>query len=116
MPSHVFGAWTIPREHPRFLIDIRLVVRSEKVLHGRTKNLGEGGLGATIAGDLQLGEIVRLEFQLPEVPDPMAIHAEVRYRKGFQFGFKFINPTQEQCESIRRATRALPTDASGAHL
>lgn len=111
MPSPVSGEWTIKREHPRFLIDVRLVVRSESTLHGRTKNLSEGGLGATIAGDVHLGEIVRLEFNLPEIPELMVLHAEVRYRKGFQFGFKFINQTNHQREMIRKATRFLPIDA-----
>lgn len=81
-------------------------------MHGRTKNLSEGGIGATIAGDMELGSVVRLEFQLPEVPDPISIHAEVRYRQGFQFGFQFINQTSQQREVIRRATRSLQLDVT----
>jgi len=112
MPSPSSGQWSIAREYTRHLIDIRLIVKTSTVLHGRTRNLGEGGLGATVAGDMPLGEIVKLEFQLPEVPEPIQLHAEVRYRQGFQFGFKFINPTTEQMALIRRATRYLPLDVS----
>jgi hypothetical protein len=55
---------------------------------------------------------VRLEFMLPEVSEPLSLHAEVRYRQGFQFGFKFINQTDKQREVIRRATRALQLDVT----
>ncbi len=112
MDSPVSGPWTIKREHPRYLIDIRLVVRTTQLLHGRTKNLSEGGLGATIAGDMQLGSLVRLEFQLPDAPEMLSVHAEVRYRQGFQFGFRFINQTDGQRQIIRRATRALQLDVT----
>jgi len=106
------GQWPIAREYTRHLIDIRLIVKTTTVLHGRTRNLGEGGLGATVAGDMPLGEIVKLEFHLPEVPQLIQIHAEVRYRQGFQFGFKFINPSAEQVALIHRATRNLPLDVA----
>lgn len=100
--------WNTPRAFPRFLIDIRLVVRGKEVLHGRTKDLGEGGLGATIPGSIQIGEIAELEFQLPLHNEPLRFKAEVRYRQGFQYGFRFLHATEEQRALIRRATRELP--------
>jgi PilZ domain-containing protein len=106
------GPWSITREHERYLIDVRLVIRTGSVLHGRTKNISEGGLGATVAGDMKLGDIVRLEFQLPEHEQTLTFHAEVRYRQGFQFGFKFINPTAEQVQIIKRAIRYMPIDVT----
>jgi|SRR5579859_3912631 len=102
--------WPIPRKYPRFQVDLRLVVKAATILHGRTKNINEGGMAATIAGDMNLGEIVELQFQLPETHRPMKVHAEVRYRQGFQYGFKFINITDQQTEAIRRAVRKLPVD------
>lgn len=100
--------WPVTREYLRFTIDLRLIVRTSGKLYGRTKDLGDGGVGATVAGDIPVGEIVELEFQLPETDDPIMIYAEVRYRQGFQYGFRFVNPTDRQKESIRRATRNLP--------
>lgn len=96
--------WTLPRAHPRYLLDLRIVVRAKELLHGRTKDIAEGGLGATIAGDIHIGDIVELEFQLPEAHEPMKIRAEVRYRKGFQCGLKFLHATSEQRELIRKIT------------
>jgi hypothetical protein len=100
--------WPVTREYLRYVIDLRLVVRTSEKLYGRTKDLGDGGLGATVAGDIPVGEIVELEFQLPSADDPMTIYAEVRYRQGFQYGFRFVTPTDRQKETIRRATRNLP--------
>jgi len=102
--------WSTPRVFTRYLLDIRLVIRAkEEVLHGRTKDLGEGGLGAVIPGDIQIGDVVTLEFQLPLNIEPIVLQAEVRYCQGFQYGFRFLHATDEQRELIRRATRDLPT-------
>jgi len=90
------------------MIDLRLIVRAKTTLHGRTKNIGEGGLGATVAGDIALGEFVELQFQVPQCDDPLVIRAEVRYRQGFQYGFKFIDATEEQLTIIRNTVRELP--------
>jgi len=49
-----------------------------------------------------------LEFHLPSVNEPLTLKAEVRYRQGFQYGFRFLHPTERQRELIRRATRDLP--------
>jgi PilZ domain len=101
-------SWSTPRAFPRFLLDIRIVIRGSQVLHGRTKDLGEGGVGATIPGSIEIGHIVELEFQLPLQSEPIRMKAEVRYRQGFQYGFRFLHATDQQKAWIRRATRDLP--------
>lgn len=110
MQRPVPGTWAVSRQHGRFLIDLRLIVKAKTTLHGRTRNISEGGLGATVAGDIGLGEFVQLQLQLPEVEGPLVFRAEVRYRQGFQYGFKFINPTDKQVEIIRHAIRGLPLE------
>jgi hypothetical protein len=99
--------WSLPRAHPRFLLDLRLIVRAKETQHGRTKDIAEGGLGATIAGEIALGEIVELELQLSGTAEPLKLKAEVRYRRGFQYGFMFLQAAEQQKELIRRATHAL---------
>jgi hypothetical protein len=99
--------WTLPRAHSRYLLDLRIVVRTNETLIGRTKDIAEGGLGATIPSNIDIGEIVELELQLPGNPEPLKIKAEVRYRQGFQYGFKYIQTTEQQKEMIRRTTRDL---------
>jgi len=100
--------WSTPRAHPRFLLDIRITIHGDEVLYGRTKDLGEGGVGATIPGSIEIGEIVEVEFQLPLHLDPLRMRAEVRYRQGFQYGFRFLNATDQQRALIRRSVRDLP--------
>ena len=104
------ATWAATRKHGRFLIDLRLIVKSKTTLHGRTKNLGEGGMGATVAGDIPLGELVELQFQVPGATESLVVRAEVRYRQGFQYGFKFLHPSEQQLETIRNAVRNLPAD------
>lgn len=78
------------------------------VFHGRTKDISEGGLAATVAGELQTDSPVELEFHLPGKPSAMKLTAEVRYRQGFQYGFRFLEATREQRDMIREATVRLP--------
>jgi|SRR5476649_794243 hypothetical protein len=99
--------WTLPRSYSRYLLDLRIIVRTKETFIGRTKDLAEGGLGATIPNDIKIGEIVELELQLPENQEPLKVKAEVRYRQGFQYGFKYIHITEQQKEMIRRTTRDL---------
>jgi hypothetical protein len=94
----------MPRAYPRYAMDQRLILRAGMVFHGRTKDISEGGLGATIAGELQTDDPVELEFYLPGKLSPMKIMAEVRYRQGFQYGFRFLDVTPEQRFAIREAT------------
>lgn len=99
--------WTLPRAHTRYLLDLRIVVRAEETLIGRTKDIAEGGLGATIPNNIDIGKIVELELQLPDSKEPLKIKAEVRYRHGFQYGFKYVKITEQQKEMIRRTTHDL---------
>jgi hypothetical protein len=109
-PSGPADKWPIPRQSSRFLIDLRLVVRTDTMLHGRTRNISESGMAATVAGDINLNTIVELQFKLPGSHEPMKINAEVRYRQGSQYGFKFIKVTNQQAETIGRVLRKLPID------
>lgn len=94
--------------HRRFILDLRVTVRGTETLHGRTKDISEGGMGATIPGNLTLGQIVEIQLPLPNLDEPLIFTAELRYRQGFQYGFKFLHPTASQRETIRRITRELP--------
>ena len=100
------GNWAIARTHPRYVIDVRIVVDCGGKSYGRTQNVSEGGVGATVPANLKQGDIVQLTFQMPNA-DPLSISAEVRYARGFQYGFQFVNATAEQRSVIERSTRNL---------
>ena len=100
--------WSIPRAFPRHLLDQRIVLRSGGVFHGRTRDISEAGLGATVAGELPPNGLVDLEFNLPGKQTPLQLKAEIRYHQGFQYGFRFVEATEEQRALIREAIVNLP--------
>ena len=116
-PTRSSGKWPIDRRYPRFIVDLRLIVKpvgteAAATFHGRTKNISESGMAATLAGDLELGKLVELQFQLPGTGAGLTIRADVRYHHGSQYGFNFIGLTRQQIETIRQGTVGLPTDTS----
>lgn len=71
-------------------------------LWGRTNELGQDGIGATLSGELRVGEVVSLEFPIPIQPYLMKVRAIVRYSEGLRCGFEFLIVTSEQRETLRR--------------
>ena len=69
---------------------------------GRSTELGQDGIGATLTGDLESGEIVSLEIPLPLSPYPLKVRAIVRYRQGLRYGFEFLTLNNTQREMICR--------------
>lgn len=104
--------WRRHRRFNRYKLDIRVTITRERdgkeVLHGRCRHLGEGGLGAVLAGELPVGDIVHLEFTLPDHKEPMRMRAAVRHRHGFHHGFEFLTLSLAQLELIRKAAKTLP--------
>jgi PilZ domain len=89
-------------------MDQRLLLRAGTVFHGRTRDISEGGLGATVAGELKPDQPLELEFYLPGKLTPLRLLAEVRYHQGFQYGLRFLDITDEQRGLIREAIGDLP--------
>lgn len=69
---------------------------------GRTRELGQDGMGATLSGELQTGEVVSLEFSIPLPPHLMKLRAVVRYSEGLRCGFEFLVVTAEQRLAMRQ--------------
>jgi PilZ domain len=102
------------RRFPRFAVDTRMQVRmfqdgEFRGCWGRSTELGQDGIGATLTGDLEIGEIVSLEVPLPLSPYPLRVRAIVRYRQGLRYGFEFLTLTDIQRHMIRRACEMLAT-------
>jgi hypothetical protein len=90
-------------------MDQRLLLRGARaVFHGRTKDISESGLGAVVAGELDTGEPLQLEFYLPGKLNPVKLAAEVRYHQGFQYGFQFLDVSEQQRNMIRESIIVLP--------
>lgn len=69
---------------------------------GRTSELGEDGLGATLSGELHVGEVVSVEFAIPLPPDVAKLRAVVRYSEGLRCGFEFLVMTETQKITLRQ--------------
>lgn len=78
---------------------------------GRSTELGRDGIGATLTGDLETGEIVSLEIPLPLSPYPLKVRAIVRYRQGLHYGFEFLTLTEGQHDTVSRVCGMLATKA-----
>ncbi len=63
---------------------------------GRTSELSLDGIGATLSGELRIGEVVSLEFPIPLPPHVIKVRAVVRYSDGLRCGFEFLVVTDEQ--------------------
>lgn len=104
------------RRYPRFSIDLRMQVKMFQAgefrsCWGRSTELGQDGIGATLTGDLDSGEIVTLEIPLPLSPYPLKVRAIVRYRQGLHYGFEFLTLNEGQRDTIRRVCQMLATKA-----
>ncbi len=106
------NAYTVDaRDQPRFKMetDIRIYSRSCGLLKGRTVDISESGIAAMLTLEAPVGEMVELEFALPS--GPVAIHALVRQKNAFRYGFEFVD-TDSVHELIRRTCRDLAVDQS----
>ena len=95
------------RRFSRYRFDVRIqlsVFRDGQTVTywGRTSELGQDGIGATLSGELQIGEVVSLEFAIPLEPNVMKVRAVVRYSEGLRCGFEFLVVTDEQRMTLRQ--------------
>ncbi len=100
------------RRFPRYPVDVPVKISAMRqhgtaFLRGRTRDLGEGGLGAAIDGELAPGESVRLRVRFPDCSLTLQPTATVRYRKGSMLGFEFINLSPLQQAELRSCCRRL---------
>jgi hypothetical protein len=105
---------TYTRRFPRFAIDVRLQVKMFQAgefrsCWGRSTEMGQDGIGATLTGSLEPGEIVTLEIPLPLTPYPIKVRAIVRYRQGLRYGFEFLTLNDGQRDTIERVCQYLAT-------
>src|SRR5882724_2739529 len=104
------------RRFPRFNLDVRMQVKmfqggEFRTCWGRSTELGQDGIGGTLTGDLESGEIVTLEIPLPLSPYPLKVRAIVRYRQGLHYGFEFLTLNESQRDTIRRVCQMLAAKA-----
>ena len=91
----------VPRRFSRSRFDVRIQVAVFRegvttTCWGRTSELSMDGIGATLSGELRVGEVVSLEFPIPLPPHIIKLRAIVRYSDGLRCGLQFLVVTSEQ--------------------
>jgi len=109
MPVNIYpgvkphGAHEVLRHHPRILFSIPITLHhlchgGVRSTHGISLDLGEGGLGAIVQGEIDLGETVAIDLQLCDaVVTTVAI---VRHTSTVRSGFEFVGLTPEERAQI----------------
>jgi hypothetical protein len=110
--AEAFISHSSARRFPRYPVDMRIAVqifRSGETLSlwGRSNELGEDGVGGTMTGALEAGEVVSMELSLPLTAYPLKLRALVRYRDGLRHGFEFLALNDEQRDVLRRVCEML---------
>jgi len=100
------------RRSPRCRIDVSVQVSvfregQTTTYWGRAGELGQNGMGATLGGELQIGEVVSIEFPIPLAPYIMKLRAVVRYSKGVRYGFEFLVVPDEHRLVMRQVCEVL---------
>ncbi len=104
-----------PRRYRRYPTDIRVSVEvfrpgGSAAMWGRSTELGEDGIGATLTGEIEPGEVVSLELSLPVASVPLRLRALARYRDGLRHGFEFLALNEEQRELLHRVCGMLESE------
>jgi hypothetical protein len=110
----VANKFAVMRKYPRFALDTRVQVKmfqdgEHRTCWGRSTEIGQDGIGATLTGSLEKGEIVTLEIPLPLTTYPIKVRAIVRFRQGLRYGFEFLTMSEPQRETMRRVCQYLAT-------
>ena len=94
------------RRHPRFKFQtgIRVYARDCEVVRGETVDLSQSGIAAMMRVEVRVGAVVRLEFSVPS--GDIEIHAVVRQKNAFRYGFQFLESSSSQ-DLIGRTCRDL---------
>lgn len=82
------------RFRANFPIKLFAVVQQRRcVLQGRSHDLSDEGMAIYIPAELQLGQIVQIEFIVPGSCQRLGVTALVRDCSGFRCGVEFLNLT-----------------------
>jgi hypothetical protein len=102
---------TDARRHPRYKLEVDIFVyaRNAPVVRGHTVDISESGISAMLITEVPIGEVVRLEFSLPG--GEVDVHATVRQRNAFRYGFQFLEASSAQ-DIIGRTCRMLALEQS----
>src|SRR5260370_25119993 len=95
------------RRFTRYPMDIRVSVKvfrpdAPAMLWGRSTEFSQDGIGITLTGQLEPGEVATLELTLPGGGPPLKLRALGRYRYGVWHGINFLAQDEMWRDDILR--------------
>lgn len=89
------------RRHPRYRADFPLKAKALREngyleIQGRCSDIGQGGVGTVLNGEVPPGEVVSLELRLPARAQSLVVRAIVRFQRGFVHGLEFLGLSHEE--------------------
>ena len=92
----------IPRYPVAIPVDITVLrAGAPAIIPGRSLDIGEGGVDAVLAAELQPGEWVAVELQVPNAGHALQTKAVVRHHNQLRCGFEFLGLSGDQRSMIR---------------
>lgn|SRR6185369_5954738 len=93
------------RRFRRYKLDVpvRVVVHTDektRIIDGRGNELNEGGMAVHAGVELEMGDVVDVEFTPAYTGEPLRARAAVRNRNGYRYGIEFLLETPEDCDRV----------------
>jgi hypothetical protein len=100
------------RRFQRYKLDVPVRVlkytdEKIRIIDGRGNELNEGGMSVNAGVELDLKEMVEVEFTPPYTGVPLRVRATVRNRTGYRYGLEFMMESPEDCEKVVEIRLAL---------
>ncbi|PYY12930.1 MAG: hypothetical protein DMG61_15115 [Acidobacteria bacterium] len=105
MSSPLTSTGTGVRRSRRFRVNFpiklfTMVQQRRCVLQGRSHDLSEAGMAIYIPAELQVGQMVQIEFILPDSTKRLGVTAVVRDCSGFRCGVEFLSLTLAEQKAL----------------
>ena len=100
-------ARSVTRRSPRFKVNFGIllfaVVQNRKcTLQGQSHDLSAEGMSVYIAAELQVGQLVQIQFVLPESQRKLGVTGIVRSSQGFRCSVEFQHLTAVEQEELAK--------------
>lgn len=82
-----------------------------RIVHGRGRQINEGGMGVYAGVELRVGDRVEVEFSPPDSSLPIRVGAVVRNRDEYYYGMEFLSASQAEQALVGSVVRELAAKA-----
>ncbi len=97
------------RKHPRIVVDMSVRVFTDATGNSlaRGHDISCGGMSLYTPLELEVGDGIKVAFELPHSRMRFGLSAVVRNRDGFRYGIEFVELTGEEFGELKRVTALL---------